>query len=239
MIAAGCTIDCVIEQRTSRDVRGWRPQEFGKSNTRDIPDPLIEPLWIGQRVLVHMDGADLEIFDAAGEPVTEGIDAIARELRAALRARSLVLDGYLTHQATAEPPAVPIGQIAPLSAGEMATQMLIGRRSGRNGLAEEARAAAAAEASDSPLAFVAIDLLLIDGTPLLSVPLLERKRLLESAVEVTELVRLGAYVRPPVDSWLGTWRALGFISIAFKAANSRYEPGARNDGWAIARIPSR
>ena len=90
---------------------------------------------------------------------------------------------------------------------------------------------------DTPLAFVAIDLIALDGQWLLDIPLLERKRLLESVLEEGDRVRRSAFVRLPVDPWLASWRSLGFSELAYKAANGRYQPGARNDDWAIARIP--
>ncbi len=247
MIAAGCTIDDVIEQGASRDLRRWRPQAFGTASARDIRDPLVEPLWIGRRVLVHLErsaaGPVVEVWDAAGatvSPATEdGLEAIADELGGALRAESLVLDGYLTHQATDTPSTSGLGSMEVPGAAETAAGMLLGRGGRRRELADEARAVAAAETADSPLAFVAVDLLAIDGTPLLEVPLLERKRLLESALGETELVRRSAYVREPIGSWLGTWRALGFVSVAYKAANSRYQPGGTARDWTVVRIPKR
>src|SRR5437764_995145 len=48
-----------------------------------------------------------------------------------------------------------------------------------------------------------------------------------------------SHVDGPIDAWLGSWRSLGFHSLAYKAANSRYRPGQPNDSWAIARIPTR
>jgi hypothetical protein len=58
-------------------------------------------------------------------------------------------------------------------------------------------------------------------------------------LEQGQLVRVGAYVRPPIDTWLATWRALGFGALAFKASNSRYRPGRANDDWSTAQIPAR
>jgi bifunctional non-homologous end joining protein LigD len=147
------------------------------------------------------------------------------------------LDGYLTHQATIAASAAGLGGVDVPSAGELTAQMFLGRRARRKELVAEADAIAAVEYADSPLAFVAVDLLEIDGTTLLDVPLLERKRLLESIVVQGELLRIGAYVRPPVDAWLGTWRSLGFFDVAYKAANGRYTPGRPSETWATARIP--
>ena len=80
---------------------------------------------------------------------------------------------------------------------------------------------------------MAVDLLSLDGTDLLDVPLLERKRLLESVVRQSDRVRLSAVARPPIDTWVATWKALGLRGGLLKAANSRYEPGARSAAWRI------
>jgi hypothetical protein len=149
---------------------------------------------------------------------------------------SVVLDGYLTRQAT--PPTGTIyltGSEMP-TAGQVTTQLLVGR-----GLRAKAMLREDEKERDdagNPLAFVAIDLLSLDGQPLLDIPLLERKRLLDSALGEDHLVRRGVYIRPPVDAWLASWRSLGFRELAYKAANGRYLPGATNDTWALVRIPT-
>jgi ATP-dependent DNA ligase len=82
-------------------------------------------------------------------------------------------------------------------------------------------------------------LLWLDDQPLLDVPLLERKRILESVLDESKLVRRGIYIRQPIDTWVGSWRSFGFNRMAFKAANSRYLPGQPNPDWAIADLPTR
>jgi len=85
---------------------------------------------------------------------------------------------------------------------------------------------------------VAKDFLLwLDGKPLLDVPLLERRRLLDSVIAETDLVRRGTFVRPPIDRWVGSWRSMGFPGISFKAANGRYAPGAAALDWASIAMP--
>jgi ATP-dependent DNA ligase len=83
------------------------------------------------------------------------------------------------------------------------------------------------------------DLLWLDGQWLLDVPLLERKRVLESILPPGQLVRPGPFVRMPIDSWIGSWRAQGFRGMAFKAANSRYRPGETAADWTLADLPRR
>ena len=86
-------------------------------------------------------------------------------------------------------------------------------------------------------AFVATDLLWVDGEGLLDVPLLERRRLLEGVLDESYLVRLSAFVRPSAVLTLVTWGALGFRDLSYRAANSRYLPGQENPDWAVTRAP--
>jgi ATP-dependent DNA ligase len=219
----------------------WRPQRFGRRSSRQLSDPLIEPLWSGLRVLVSTDRGTAEIRDGQGEPQRRA--AIAASVARAVQAESAVLDGYLTIDAAQSGVGVyaspPITVPTP---GEMARQMVLGGRNRRGELVDSLEAQAATHDRDIPsegVVFVAVDLLMLDGDSLLEVPLLERKRLLDGVVAPDELVRLGIHVRPPIDPWLGTWRNLGFRQLAYKEANSRYHPGETNDGWTTADIPSR
>ena len=74
---------------------------------------------------------------------------------------------------------------------------------------------------------------------LLDIPLLERRRLLEIVLDESDNVRVGAYVRPPIDTWVASWRAQGFEGLTFKAANSRYRPGEANPEWVVSGMPRR
>jgi ATP-dependent DNA ligase len=120
----------------------------------------------------------------------------------------------------------------------MARQLVVGGRNRRAELIDALEARADSRPGEGEeVAFVAVDLLLLDGEPLLDVPLLERKRLLDGVIVESALVRIGIHVRTPVDPWLGTWRNIGFRLLAYKDPNSRYRPGERNDEWATAHIP--
>ena len=80
-------------------------------------------------------------------------------------------------------------------------------------------------------AFVAVDLLELDGEPLLDVPLQERRRLLESVVDERMQVRVSPAVKQPIGGWLLGWRESGFTHCVAKHQNSRYAPGGRNEDW--------
>ena len=80
-------------------------------------------------------------------------------------------------------------------------------------------------------AFVAVDLLELEGEPLLDVPLQERRRLLESIVDERVQVRVSPAVKQPIGGWLLGWRAAGFTHYVAKHQNARYAPGERTDDW--------
>lgn len=218
------------------DPRSWRPQTFGPRRAQEIADPVIEPLWDGDRVVVHASTAGVSILDADGAEV-DALPEVIAAVGDALMAGSVVIDGYLTPQAARTSEGAILGEVAVPGSREMTAQIFIGR--GRDRRRQLAESEAPVVRPGDPLVLVCVDLLAIDDQPLLDVPLLERKRLLESAIDENLLVRLGAYVRPPVDPWVGSWRAQGFRALAYKAANSRYRPGEPNDAWATANIPRR
>jgi len=220
----------------------WRPQQFGDRRANDIENPIVEPLWTGPRVLALVDERGVRMTNVDGGEVS-GLDDVERELIDAAGGTTLLLEGYLTPEPIQEPTAIAKRDDPRLPAPAQAmTQMVFGQRSDRKTRladhADEARQRSIEEA-EGELAFVAVDLLWIDADPLLDVPLLERKRLLESALHESRLIRVGIHIRPPIDTWLGSWRMFGFNRMAFKSANSRYLPGTKNHEWAIAQIPSR
>ena len=82
-------------------------------------------------------------------------------------------------------------------------------------------------------AFVAIDLVELDGQPLHDIPFMERRRLLTSVVDENVRVRVSPAVRVPIHNWLIAWRAAGFDRYVAKHVNSRYTPGEMSDEWLL------
>lgn len=219
-----------------------RLMPFGRTQARQVRDALWEPLWIGRRVLVRVLGGLVTIHDEHDEEL-EGFDLLRDAIRALVQADQLVFDGYLLPaplRDSAGAEAAP-GMDAVMSPGEVGRQLLLG-----GGAQDEHRDAIVAASSRrvrltsaSPTAFVAVDLLWLDGESIIDIPLQERKRLLESVLSEGEIVRRTVAVRAPVETWFAQWRALGFREIAVKGANSRYTPGRPNGEWATAFIPKR
>ena len=222
----------------------WRPQRFGRSNVRKVSDPLIEPVWVGERVLVQVETVGprageqpyVAIVDEDGELI-DAFPEVALGVGAASRATSLVVDGYLTDRVEKGMENASLTGVAVPKASDLTRQLLMGGGRRYENLAPPDKNTPADPTV--PTTFVAVDLLMVDDQDLLDVPLLERKRILESVLDENQFVRRGIYVRPPLDPWLLSWRSIGFHSVAFKAANGRYKPGLDNDGWAISRIPDR
>lgn len=97
------------------------------------------------------------------------------------------------------------------------------------------------EAAHELDAFVAIDLIELDGEPLLDVPFQERRRLLESVLEEGMHVRVSPAVKQPVGGWLAGWRRAGFTHYLVRHQNAAYHPGERRDDWlrvSLAAAPA-
>lgn len=220
--------------------QAWRPQEFGYRRAQDIQDPLVEPMWTGLRVLAHVEAGRAQFVDRAGDEVDAA--GLAQAVGGALLATSAVVDGYLTSDTQrTDRGARPL--VDTPGAGEQTRNLLFGRRRERPER-EVLRLVAEEQTGGLPAvteatSFVAVDLLDLDDESLLDIPLLERKRLLESAIAQTPTIRVGIHVRPPIDAWITTWRSMGFHGVTFKAANSRYAPGDMNEEWSIAPMPGR
>jgi ATP-dependent DNA ligase len=231
----------VVAESAMTAIAALRPQRFGTENPGRIPDPLVEPIWAGIRALAAVDGDEAALVDEDGNPIGDQTDVVAALSEAGLAER-LIVDGYLTKMTPRDGSGVFVAMDDLPTASQMVSRPLLGIRRTRAEevtKAMEAARIARTFAPDDVVSYVAVDLLWLDGESLLDVPLLERRRLLESALGESELVRRGVFVRPPLEAWISSWRALGFTGISFKGANSRYQPGLVSDEWATAPMPRR
>jgi ATP-dependent DNA ligase len=215
---------------------------YGHQRPHKIADPLCEPLFGGRRVLIEINGGQVDIRSVDGADV-EGYDALREAIAQAAFADELVVDGSLLPAPLrdTEGARVRVGLDSVKSPGDRVKHIFIGESplTGKREALKRADEARAPAPGDEPAAYVATDLLWIDGEPLLDVPLLERKRVLESALDERELVRRTMVVRPPVENWFAQWRALGFEEVTFKAVNGRYRPGTVAQDWTVVVMPRR
>jgi len=177
-------------------------------------DWLFEPYWSGDRLVARLRDGRVTLTDAAGEPAGREFADAAAELANAIDADAAVIDGIWTTQPLMTGSGVPRAAEAP--AGERLANWVpqdptIGARG----------------------AYVAIDLVELDGQSLAEVPLGERRRLLASIVREHERVRISPAVRQPIRAWLDAWRSNGFTRYVAKHVNSRYRAGQHADDWLI------
>jgi hypothetical protein len=227
-----------LDTRIDPQRREWRPQEALLTRRPEpIANPILEPLWEGVRVLAHFRAGDddkdrwLVLLDIDGTEVSHLARRAADELRDRIMAHEAVVDGILTEQTLSAQPSRPLG-VGPEVPNMSPMSLFLPRRT------EVLFRPPHSAAEVSNAGFVAFDLLSIDDQPLLDLPLLERKRLLDGLFTEDELVRISPYVRPPIGPWFSSWKSAGFRGVMMKAANSRYVPGDFSAEWVeIERLP--
>ena len=191
-----------------RDPRQWRPQGVRDgADPNKIINPLAEPLWVGVRVLAYY--RETESSDQWGSVDVfdgDGAEALDQAARAFDQLRRSV------------------------HATEAVLDGVITRQVWRHGVDMDFGSADRTREGSDP-AFVALDLLSVDDEPLLDVPLLERKRLLDGLLDQSPLIRVSPWTLTPIAPSFRTWRRAGFKGIVLKAANSRYVPGSISMEW--------
>ena len=197
----------------------------------EIENPLVEPLWSGARVMVHVAAAEprLRFIDTFGVDLAPNVADLAQLVLAALDVEDAVIDAVLTTEATR-------GGVGAGTITEPRTSLTNMVWKHDPGVAVVRR-----DRNDDPVeGLVALDLLRLDGQSLLDLPLLERKRLLESIVAQTDRVRVSVHARPPVDGWVASWQGAGLKGAMIKGANSRYVPGGQSWEWrTVTRVAAR
>jgi bifunctional non-homologous end joining protein LigD len=183
-------------------------------------DWFVEPCWKGQRLLARLEDGHVHLTGEDGQPADPDLGEAARVLEVAIDADQALIDGSWT--------AMPfVGEGSP--ARERARAM-----------AKKARTGAMPDPAslETRRAFVAWDLIELDGQRLHDIPYQERRRLLESVVIVSIRVRVSPAVRPPIRGWLAAWQADGFTHFVAKQPNSRYWPGKTAPDWLQVSVVS-
>jgi ATP-dependent DNA ligase len=198
-------------------------------------DPLLEPLWSGTRALAHVTAqpdadlpAQVALIEEFGTDLTETLPELTVAIARGVLALDAIVDGVITRQVSLD----GVGAAAIPEVRSRPIEMFV--RSNLD-FDVQARGLNAEDAAEMELVdgFMAVDLLRVDGTSLLDVPLLERKRLLESVIAPSHLLRVSGHVRPPIDPWLATWKSVGLRGGMLKAANSRYRPNDDTIEWRV------
>lgn len=186
---------------------------------------LFEPSWRGDRLMARIHDGRVTLTNGRGEPAGEAFAEAEEVLAPAVDAEDALIDGIWT------------------------SMPFLGENSAARHLADAIADEGLADELPDPMeretrrAFVALDLVELDGQSLRDVPYLERRRLLSAVIAEDVRVRISPAVRNPLHSWLNAWRANGFTHYVAKHANSRYRSGEIAVDWmeiptAEHRMPS-
>lgn len=196
---------------------------------RQIPPPVaVEDKFDGIRAQAHVAadpgdedlhgvpeaGARVALFSRTLDAIQRAFPDLVRPLAAFAEASpaGVILDGEIV-------PLGPEGEIVPFQA----LQKRLGRKTASEALQR-----------DVPVAFVAYDVLAIDGEPTLDAPLRERQALLDR-FEWTGPLRRSAVAEvedlDTLDDRFDAARARGNEGLMVKALHSPYKPGRRGRDW--------
>lgn len=180
--------------------------------------PLGEPWryevkWDGMRALVFVDDGSVRVQSSNERDVTASWPELAG-LAAALPVGAALLDGELVATDAQGRP----------SFGRLQQRMHLTRP-----------ADVAAKAAEVPVTYVVFDLLHLDGTDLMGLPLAERRRLLDQVLDPGP-----RWQRSPLhddgEALLEAARAQGLEGVVAKRLDSVYEPGKRVRTWLKVKV---
>lgn len=179
-------------------------------------DWLFEIKWDGVRALCYIDDGKLRMFTRNGNPCEKQYPELS----------------VLPHHVDASQ-AILDGEVAVLDLNGRSRFNLIQPRIGigdPNAIAHLSRS--------TPVILFLFDLLYLDGYDLRGVPLVERKKKLESIVKPTNRIRLSEAFAVDGAAMLEAAQAQGLEGIVAKQANSLYD-GRRGKDWLKIKTESR
>jgi bifunctional non-homologous end joining protein LigD len=144
-----------------------------------------------------------------------------------IEAREAVVDGEVV---ALDPEGRPDFSLLQDRTGLRGLEAATGRRSA------ETPKKTADERKAIPLAYMVFDLLHLDGSSLLDVPLEERKRLLRRVIRPDPRVQYAAHVVGEGEAFVRAAAKRGLEGIVAKRLNSRYEPGKRSRDWLKIKL---
>jgi bifunctional non-homologous end joining protein LigD len=184
-----------------------------KARTGELPEDDegwgYEIKWDGVRALLYASGGRIELGAPSGNDITARYPEL-RGVGRALGSHEAVLDGeVVAFDADGRPD--------------------FGRLQRRMHLASES--AVRRRMNDTPVAYMAFDLLHLDGRSTLELPYSERRELLESLELEGPSWRTPAFHTGDGTALLEASREQGLEGIVAKRIDSRYEPGRRSGAW--------
>jgi len=194
------------------------------------PDP--EPLQVVEPMMATLVDEAFDDDDWIFEPKWDGVRAIATCVdETILVSRNLrdITESYpelaKLHQQMVALEAVVDGEIVAMASGRPSFERLQSRINLVNPK-DIARAA-----KHTPVTFIAFDLLYLDGRSTLSLPLSERKELLQELVVCNQLVEVSPHIVGDGSALFAAAQAQNLEGIVAKKLACPYRPGKRSKEW--------
>jgi len=192
----------------------------------DDPDWLFEVKWDGYRVQAVLGGGRIRLWTRRRVDASAYLPDLAGDIDW-IEADDAIVDGEVVAlDADGRPSFGLLQERTGLAALEAATRRR--RRSTREG--------PPTDRASIPVAYVAFDLLHWNGSSLLDVPLLDRKRLLRSILRPHPIVRYASHVAGDGEAFMHAAAAQGLEGIVAKRAASPYRPGRRSEDWLKVKL---
>jgi bifunctional non-homologous end joining protein LigD len=187
--------------------------ELGKGTPPATGDWIYEIKWDGVRALCFIDGGKLHMVSRNANTMEKQYPELS----------------ILPHQVNARQ-AILDGEIVALDALGKPSFELLQRR------INVAEASAIARLSrNSPVVFIAFDLLYLDGSDLRRMPLIERKKRLKEVLTPNEVVRYSEYFTGTGPEILEAVKAQGLEGVVAKRPGSPYE-SRRSPDWVKWKV---
>jgi bifunctional non-homologous end joining protein LigD len=192
----------------------------------DHPDWLFEIKWDGYRVQAVIRDGRARIWTRKRVDAATYFPDLAGDAEW-IDARQAIVDGEVV---ALDPEGRPDFSLLQDRTGLRGLEAATGRRSpDAPRLSKEERAAI-------PLAYMAFDLLYVDGRSLLDVPLVERKRMLQHVLRPHPLVRYASHVEEHGEAFTQAAAERGLEGVVAKRRSSTYQPGKRTRDWLKVKL---
>jgi bifunctional non-homologous end joining protein LigD len=181
----------------------------GRPPARDLSDWAVEMKWDGVRALAFIENGRLRLGSRTGKDITATYPELAG-MGHATDHKQVLLDGEVVAFTDGRPDFEALQTRMHVSSPTQAVRL----------------------AQQTPVSYLAFDVLQLDGRPLTALPYSERRALLE------EIIPNGSgWLTPPsfpgedLDDVLTASQDNGLEGVVAKRLDSRYEPGARTGNW--------
>jgi bifunctional non-homologous end joining protein LigD len=178
----------------------------------DDPEWAFEPKWDGIRAIASCDTAT-RLITRNGRDVTNGYPELQR-----IHDQLVALDAMLDGEIVAFADGIPSFQ----------------RLQQRMHVRDERQLAGLSKRI--PVAYIAFDLLYLDGRDLTSRPYHERRSLLEETLVTSDVLQLSPRIEASGVALFEASANQGLEGVVAKKLTSRYEPGARSRSWLKVKV---